>query len=78
MKTLTDYSKINKKLSTYEVGYVLGPKINAGGRIGKSNLGYKLLTTDDAETAYLISSELNSLNLKGRNLRVILLMKQLI
>ena len=54
LKTLTDYSKINKKLSTYEVGYVLGPKINAGGRIGKSNLGYELLTTDDAETAYLI------------------------
>ena len=68
LKTLTDYSKINKKLSTYEVGYVLGPKINAGGRIGKSNLGYKLLTTDDAETAYLISSELNSLNLKRREL----------
>ena len=68
LKTLTDYSKINKKLSTYEVGYVLGPKINAGGRIGKSNLGYKLLTTEDAETAYLISSELNSLNLKRREL----------
>ena len=68
LKTLTDYSKINKKLSTYEVGYVLGPKINAGGRIGKSNLGYKLLTTDDAETAYLISSELNSLNLKRKEL----------
>ena len=78
LKTLTDYSKINKKLSTYEVGYVLGPKINAGGRIGKSNLGYKLLTTDDAETAYLISRELNSLNLKRKELEVILLMKQLI
>ena len=68
LKTLTDYSKINKKLSTYEIGYVLGPKINAGGRIGKSNLGYKLLTTEDAETAYLISSELNSLNLKRKEL----------
>ena len=68
LKTLTDYSKINKKLSTYEIGYVLGPKINAGGRIGKSNLGHKLLTTDDAETAYLISSELNSLNLKRKDL----------
>ena len=68
LKTLTDYSKINKKLSTYEIGYVLGPKINAGGRIGKSNLGYKLLTTNDAETAYLISSELNSLNLKRKDL----------
>ena len=39
LKTLVDFSKIKKKLSTYEVGYVLGPKINAGGRIGKSKLG---------------------------------------
>ena len=68
LKTLTDYSKIKKKLSTYEIGYVIGPKINAGGRIGKSDLGYKLLTTRDAETAYIISSELDSLNLKRKDL----------
>lgn len=68
LKTLTDYSKINKKLTSYEIGYVLGPKINAGGRIGKSDLGYKLLTTEDAETAYLITRELNSLNLKRKEL----------
>ena len=68
LKTLVDHSRIRKKLSTYEVGYVLGPKINAGGRIGKSELGYNLLTTHDAETAYLISSELDSLNLKRKEL----------
>ena len=68
LKTLVDYSKIKKKLSTYEVGYVLGPKINAGGRIGKSELGYNLLTTKNAETAYLISSELESLNLKRKHI----------
>jgi len=68
LKTLVDYSKIRKKLSTYEVGYVLGPKINAGGRIGKSELGYNLLTTKSAETAYLIASELESLNLKRKDI----------
>lgn len=68
LKTLVDYSKIRKKLSTYEVGYVLGPKINAGGRIGKSELGYNLLTTKNAETAYLIASELESLNLKRKDI----------
>ena len=68
LKTLVDFSKIKKKISTYEVGYVLGPKINAGGRIGKSKLGYNLLTTDDAESAYLISSELDSLNMKRKDL----------
>ena len=68
LKTLVDHSRIRKKISTYEVGYILGPKINAGGRIGKSELGYNLLTTNDAETAYLISSELDSLNLKRKDL----------
>ena len=68
LKTLVDYSKIKKKLSTYEVGYVLGPKINAGGRIGRAELGYNLLTTNNAETAYLISSELESLNLKRKDI----------
>jgi len=70
LKTLVDYSKIKKKLSTYEIGYVLGPKINAGGRIGKSELGFNLLTTHNAETAYLISSELESLNLKRKDLEL--------
>ena len=68
LKTLVDYSKIRKKISTYEVGYVLGPKINAGGRIGKSELGYNLLTTKNAETAYIIASELESLNLKRKDI----------
>lgn len=68
IKTLVDYSKINKKISTYEVGYVLGPKINAGGRIGKSNLGVRLLNSKDAEEAYLISTELHNLNLKRKDI----------
>jgi single-stranded-DNA-specific exonuclease len=35
----------------HELGFALGPRINAGGRVGKSDLGVRLLTTDDPEEA---------------------------
>ncbi|MNH98012.1 Single-stranded-DNA-specific exonuclease RecJ [compost metagenome] len=47
-------------------GFILGPRINAGGRIGKSDLGARLLSTDDAEEARLLAQELDALNLARR------------
>ena len=49
IKTLSDVANINSKISTYHLGYVIGPKINAGGRIGKSDHGANLLLTEDPE-----------------------------
>ncbi|MEM7443941.1 MAG: single-stranded-DNA-specific exonuclease RecJ, partial [Pseudomonadota bacterium] len=45
--------------SAYHLGYVLGPRINAAGRIGEADLGAKLLSTDDAAQARRIASQLN-------------------
>jgi single-stranded-DNA-specific exonuclease len=45
-----------------QFGYVLGPRINAGGRIGRPNLGTLLLTTDLAEEAGRIAAQLHALN----------------
>ena len=44
------------------MGFVIGPRINAGGRIGRSELGVRLLSTDDPEEAAMIASELDNLN----------------
>jgi Single-stranded DNA-specific exonuclease len=66
IKTLSDLSNINSKISTYHIGYILGPKINAGGRIGKSHYGTDLLLTDDPEVAFKISKEINILNEKEK------------
>ncbi len=50
LKWLSDISKINNPVDEYHLGFVLGPRINAGGRIGKTDLGAKLLsTTSDIE-----------------------------
>lgn len=47
-------------------GFILGPRINAGGRIGKSDLGARLLSTDDPDEARALAAELNELNVARR------------
>ena len=47
-------------------GFILGPRINAGGRIGKSDLGARLLSTDDPDEARALARELDALNLARR------------
>lgn len=48
--------------TTFHAGYLLGPRINAGGRIGRSDLGARLLSTDDPEEAAALAAELDALN----------------
>jgi single-stranded-DNA-specific exonuclease len=62
LKTLIEISEIENNLTSYHLGYVLGPKINAGGRVGKSTHGAKLLLNNDSKDAFKISSELNNYN----------------
>lgn len=47
-------------------GFILGPRINAGGRIGKSDLGARLLSTDDPAEARELAQELDALNVARR------------
>lgn len=47
-------------------GFILGPRINAGGRIGRADLGARLLSTDDAAEAAELAAELHALNLERR------------
>ena len=48
--------------TTFHAGFVLGPRINAGGRIGRSDLGARLLATDDEAEALALAGELDTLN----------------
>ena len=47
LKTLIDLCKIESKASTYHLGYIIGPRINAGGRVGKCSHGANLLLNSD-------------------------------
>lgn len=50
----------------HHAGFILGPRINAGGRIGRADLGARLLSTDDPGEALALARELDSLNLARR------------
>lgn len=54
--------------SVYDLGFVLGPRLNAGGRIGDSGLAARLLATEDAHEAAGLAAELDQLNTARREL----------
>ena len=68
LKALSEVSKIHEHITSYHLGYILGPRINAGGRVGKSDLGMRLLSTFDETEAAFIANELEELNILRRTI----------
>jgi len=62
MAALMDASRLTRAPQASDLGFALGPRINAGGRIGESTLGVRLLTTTDPEEARAIAAKLSQLN----------------
>ncbi len=61
-----DVAGIEERMGAYHAGFVLGPRVNAGGRVGRSDLGARLLSTDDAEEARQLALELDRHNAERR------------
>ncbi len=53
---------LENELTSYHLGYVIGPRINAGGRVGESFLGSKLLSSEDLEETIAIAQKLETYN----------------
>ena len=51
IQTLINQAKIKQTISEYHLGFILGPRINAGGRMGESLLGFNLLSSDNIHQA---------------------------
>jgi len=66
MSALIDASRLNRAPTCSDLGFALGPRINAGGRVGESTLGVRLLTTHDPEEAHAIAAQLSVLNEERR------------
>lgn len=66
MAALLDASRLKRSPIASDLGFALGPRINAGGRIGESTLGVRLLTTRDPEEARAIAEQLSALNEERR------------
>jgi single-stranded-DNA-specific exonuclease len=59
---LIEASRLNRPPIASDLGFALGPRINAGGRVGAADLGVRLLISTDPEEARQIAAELNRLN----------------
>jgi single-stranded-DNA-specific exonuclease len=66
IRALADVASADPPFTTYHAGFVLGPRINAGGRIGRSDMGAELLSTENAQTAYAHAAELDRVNQERR------------
>ena len=66
LSALIDASRLTRAPTCTDLGFALGPRINAAGRVGKSDLGVRLLTTEDPAEAAAIAEELDRLNHERR------------
>jgi len=66
LAALIDASRLTRAPSCSDCGFALGPRINAGGRVGEATLGVRLLTTGDPDEARAIAAQLSQLNEERR------------
>ena len=62
INALADVAGATGDFTTYHAGFILGPRINAGGRIGRASMGAELLSTENGQTAYGHAAELDRVN----------------
>lgn len=62
LREICDLAGLNEEPSAYHLGFIIGPRINAGGRVGSSDLGAKILSSEDEEQIKTIAGQLESFN----------------
>lgn len=65
---LSDAARMDSAPTSYHLGFLLGPRVNAGGRIGQSDLGARLLSTADMNEAKALADRLDMLNTERRDI----------
>lgn len=73
IKSLIDVSGIEEEIGTYHIGFILGPRINATGRIGESDLSSKLLYLKDSFECLKVAKNLDLYNKERQNIEKIIL-----
>jgi single-stranded-DNA-specific exonuclease len=73
LAALAEAARLVKPPSCRDLGFALGPRINAGGRVGKSDLGVRLLTSTDPEEARALAAELDRLNEERRAIEMLVI-----
>jgi single-stranded-DNA-specific exonuclease len=73
LRSLIEIAGINDNISTYHLGFVIGPRINAGGRVGQAPLGATLLSCDDKVQAMKIARQLSEYNEERKAIELMVL-----
>ena len=68
LRALADAAGLDTPPASYHLGYVLGPRVNAGGRIGQADIGARLLATDNDSEAQALAERLEALNSERRDI----------
>ena len=68
LAALADVARMDRTPTAYHLGFLLGPRVNAGGRIGQADLGARLLATDDPYEAAALADRLEVLNTERRTI----------
>lgn len=68
LRALADVARMDQAPTPYALGFLLGPRVNAGGRIGQADLGARLLATADEMEAARIAAQLDQLNTDRREI----------
>lgn len=70
---LADVAGVEEPLDAYHAGFVLGPRVNAGGRVGESELGSRLLSCEDPLEAQALARRLDAFNRERRDIEAMVL-----
>ena len=65
---LASVAGLGERLDTYHAGFILGPRVNAGGRVGRADAGTRLLSTEDASEARALAEALDAWNAERREI----------
>ena len=70
LREICDLAGLDEEPTAYHLGFVIGPRINAGGRVGKSDLGATMLSSEDEEEVRQIAQQLETFNKQRKDIEV--------
>ncbi|MBY0508632.1 MAG: DHH family phosphoesterase, partial [Rhodospirillaceae bacterium] len=73
LTALSRVARIDTKPTAYHLGYLLGPRVNAGGRVGQADLGTRLLSTEDPDEAAALALRLDEYNAARKDIEAAVL-----
>jgi single-stranded-DNA-specific exonuclease len=70
LRAICDLAGLDEEPTAYHLGFVIGPRINAGGRVGKSDLGARILSSEDESEVFEIANQLEIFNKQRKEIEI--------